>query len=252
MRAGLAVVFVLAAVSASAQNVMDRSDANLDRSLVLAAFRSITEGFNDPYSVQLDRLEVSRAADGTRSLCGFVNKLDFRGQYGGFKPFAYTEKDNDSSVLITGEITPAMLELYRRLFRRAGCEHLLPMSKPNTQSRAPAPKPAVGGGPPPAAIKNLRAALLAGGVDEPAVYDRAAARYVTASTSPAVLDYVVCLEGEVAKRPNEPIQQKVDAAKAMCAPMVAKFPAGESAEDIYYQVLECGFRPGDASPDMGC
>lgn len=75
-------------------------------------------------------------------------------------------------------------------------------------------------------------------------YSAADAAYVTSSKDPAVLDYVVCL----ATKADGPDTLK--AAQAACRNLAAKI--GAEADDIVLNIMECGFRPGDASPDMGC
>lgn len=79
---------------------------------------------------------------------------------------------------------------------------------------------------------------LAGG------YSAADAAYVTTSKDPDVLNYVVCL----ATKADSP--ETLDAAKAACQKLAEKI--GAEADDIVLNVMECGFKPGDASPDMGC
>jgi hypothetical protein len=87
-------------------------------------------------------------------------------------------------------------------------------------------------------------------------YDRREAAYVTSSQNPQVLDYVVCLERAVGNAPRKlSIPQALDRAEGSCKTAASRLPKGArepSAQDIRMNILECGFRAGDASPDMGC
>jgi hypothetical protein len=87
-------------------------------------------------------------------------------------------------------------------------------------------------------------------------YETVDAQYVTSSRNPKVLQYIVCLEGAVGLRPrNEALADSLTAAEADCRVFARQLPntADEPApEDIRLTILECGFRPADASPDMGC
>lgn len=84
-------------------------------------------------------------------------------------------------------------------------------------------------------------ALLLMATPASAGYSAADAAYVTDSKDPAVLNYVVCLATKDAS---------LEAAQAACQTLAAKI--GTEAEDIMLNIMECGFRPGEASPDMGC
>lgn len=87
-------------------------------------------------------------------------------------------------------------------------------------------------------------------------YDRTDAGYVTSSKNKAVLDYVICLEGVVAGTPKRmTIEASLDQAEAKCKAKAAKLPRSSkepNAGDIRLMIMECGFRLGDASPDVGC
>lgn len=87
-------------------------------------------------------------------------------------------------------------------------------------------------------------------------YDRKDAGFVTNSKNKAVLDYIVCLEGVVADTPKKMgVEASLDQAEAKCKAKAAKLPRSGSepnAQDLRYSIMECGFRPGEASPDMGC
>ena len=87
-------------------------------------------------------------------------------------------------------------------------------------------------------------------------YEAIDAQYVTSSRHPDVLQYVICLEGEVGSQPrNLSISDALIVAAANCRAFGNRLPriAGEpSASEIHDMIRECGFRPGDASPDMGC
>jgi hypothetical protein len=77
-----------------------------------------------------------------------------------------------------------------------------------------------------------------------ASYSAADAAYVTDSRDPDVLNYVVCL----ATKAHD--SSELDAAFVACKGLADKI--GPIAEDINIDVMECGFRSGDASPDMDC
>ena len=86
-------------------------------------------------------------------------------------------------------------------------------------------------------------------------YSTRDARHVTASRDPAVLAYVVCLEAGVRKSGKDSIPDALATAERSCRPAARKLPRSASepnAEDIRMMILECGFKPGDGSPDMGC
>lgn len=72
-------------------------------------------------------------------------------------------------------------------------------------------------------------------------YSAADAAYVTSSRDPDVLNYVVCLATK---------NTALERAEAACQALAAKI--GAAADDVVLNVMECGFRHGDASPDMGC
>lgn len=85
-------------------------------------------------------------------------------------------------------------------------------------------------------------------------YSRKDARYVTSSRNPAVLDYIVCLEKATGAKPKN-LPEALAKAETLCADAAQRLPRSSNqadAEDIRMQVLECGFKPGDASPDTGC
>ncbi|MGO6970123.1 hypothetical protein [Rhizobium ruizarguesonis] len=87
-------------------------------------------------------------------------------------------------------------------------------------------------------------------------YDRKDAGYVTSSKNPGVLDYIVCLEKAVSDTPKSmSLPASLDDAEKKCSSQARKLPKTASepnADDIRSMVLECGFRVGGASPDMGC
>ncbi|WLR93878.1 hypothetical protein [Shinella zoogloeoides] len=87
-------------------------------------------------------------------------------------------------------------------------------------------------------------------------YDRQDAGYVTSSKNWAVLDFIVCLEGVVAETPKRmTIEASLDQAEVQCKATAAKLPRSSSepdADDIRSMVMECGFRLGEGSADMGC
>lgn len=87
-------------------------------------------------------------------------------------------------------------------------------------------------------------------------YDRKDAGFVTTSKNKAVLDYIVCLEDEVADTPKRmTIEASLDRAEAACKVKATKLPQSRrepNVADIRSMIMECGFRPGEGSPDMGC
>ncbi len=87
-------------------------------------------------------------------------------------------------------------------------------------------------------------------------YDEAAAQYVTSSQNPQVLEYIICLEGAVGQRPrNESLSDSLSIAERSCRSFAARLPNTRdepTASDIRAMIEECGFRPGDASPDAAC
>lgn len=88
------------------------------------------------------------------------------------------------------------------------------------------------------------------------VYGVDDARYVTSSRNPAVLRYVVCLEAAVGMMPRSmSLGDAMRRAENECANAAARLPrsAGEpDAADLHGMIMECGFRPGEGSPDAGC
>ena len=82
------------------------------------------------------------------------------------------------------------------------------------------------------------------------------AEYVSTSQNVEVLRYIVCLEDQVARLPRRlDIVAALDNAAFACRDNAARLPRGRNeptANDIRAAILECGFRPGDAAPDMGC
>lgn len=76
-------------------------------------------------------------------------------------------------------------------------------------------------------------------------YDAKDARYVRPQGTAQELAYVVCLEGRM--RGVTDLQAGLARAAKAC-----KAKAPNSAADIRAGVLECGFKKGDGSPDMGC
>lgn len=87
-------------------------------------------------------------------------------------------------------------------------------------------------------------------------YDARDARYVTRSDNAAVLDYVVCLEGAFSAQPR-----RLDSDRALDNAIIkcrneeyrAKNTGGRrDIPEIQQMIRDCGFRPGDARPGMGC
>lgn len=87
-------------------------------------------------------------------------------------------------------------------------------------------------------------------------YDRKDAGLVTTSKNKAVLDYIVCLEAAVAGTPKRmTIEASLDRAEAACRAKAAKLPQSRkepNVADIRSMIMECGFRAGEGSSDMGC
>lgn len=87
-------------------------------------------------------------------------------------------------------------------------------------------------------------------------YSAIDAAYVTGSKDPDVLNYVVCLAGQVDSTPRGiPLPVALQDARAACEQYATRLAgkAGEpSPDDLFLSIQECGFRPGDASPDAGC
>lgn len=105
-------------------------------------------------------------------------------------------------------------------------------------------------------IAALALALYATSAGHSIAYDRMDAGYVTHSRNKAVLDYIVCLEGVVAGTPKKmTIEASLDRAEAKCKAKAAKLPRSSKEPDageIRLMIMECGFRLGEASPDVGC
>lgn len=85
-------------------------------------------------------------------------------------------------------------------------------------------------------------------------YSRKDARYVTSSRNPVVLDYIVCLAKATGAKPKN-LPEALAKAEKVCADAAQRLPRSSNqpdADGIRTQILECGFKPGDASPDTGC
>lgn len=85
-------------------------------------------------------------------------------------------------------------------------------------------------------------------------YSRKDARYVTSSRNQAVLDYIICLEKAVGAKPKD-LPEALTKAEKLCADAAQELPRSPDqpdAENIRMQILECGFKPEDPSPDAGC
>lgn len=89
-------------------------------------------------------------------------------------------------------------------------------------------------------------------------YSVADAQYVTTSRNPDVLNYVVCLQEIVADSQSMTetgLDQKLTIAANECRNMgniIAENPELPHPNDLKASILECGFRPGDASLDADC
>jgi hypothetical protein len=87
-------------------------------------------------------------------------------------------------------------------------------------------------------------------------YSAADAQYVTSSRNPQILDYIVCLERTMSypgMQDKWGAQGAMDIAQNECRMLpYPSNPNEPTAPDLVRSIQECGFRPGDASPDMGC
>ena len=105
-------------------------------------------------------------------------------------------------------------------------------------------------------LAGLLAAFLLTPSTAPAFYQASDAQYVSSSRNEAVVQYIVCLEDAVGSMPrNVAIADALAAAEKSCQRWAKRLPntQGEpSADDIRQSILECGFRPGDASRDADC
>ena len=82
------------------------------------------------------------------------------------------------------------------------------------------------------------------------------AHYVTNSRNDAVLRYIVCLELVAGTLPSSmSLDMRMARAEADCQSAAARLPNSArepDVADIRGMILECGFRPGEASPDADC
>ena len=82
------------------------------------------------------------------------------------------------------------------------------------------------------------------------------AEFVTSSKNIDVLSYVVCLKEESDKMPRSmSLSEALDNAVRECRNDAVRMPSGRNdptADDIRLAILECGFQPGDASPNSDC
>lgn len=82
------------------------------------------------------------------------------------------------------------------------------------------------------------------------------AHYVTNSRNDAVLRYIVCLELVAGTLPSSmSLDTRMARAEADCQSAAARLPNSArepDVADIRGMILECGFRPGEASPDADC
>ncbi len=87
-------------------------------------------------------------------------------------------------------------------------------------------------------------------------YDATDAEYVTSSKNPVVLQYIVCLEDAVGATPrNVGVAAALAGAADSCKRWEKGLPGTPDEPDsemIRQSIMECGFRPGDASPDANC
>ena len=82
------------------------------------------------------------------------------------------------------------------------------------------------------------------------------AEYVTRSKNIDILSYVVCLIVVSDKMPRSmSLSDALDSAVRECRSDAVRMPTGRNdptADDIKLAILECGFQPGDASPNADC
>jgi hypothetical protein len=106
------------------------------------------------------------------------------------------------------------------------------------------------------AIFGLTLAIMASQPSLAQSYRARDAVHVTSSKNIDVLSYVVCLKEESDKQPRRlTLEQALDNAMRECRADAANLPRGRgdpTAEDIKVSILECGFKPGDASADAAC
>lgn len=105
---------VLAASTASAQQVMDGSDANVPPEIMAKITASIGENLLDPYGAQIDRLKPMESRTG--GFCGRFNAKNNAGGYVGFRPFSYDPATGDFTSNETNECGKAV---YDEAFERA-------------------------------------------------------------------------------------------------------------------------------------
>ena len=105
-------------------------------------------------------------------------------------------------------------------------------------------------------LASLLAAFLSAPLTAQAFYEAHDAEYVTSSRNEAVIQYIICLEDAVGSMPrNVAIADALAGAEKSCQRWAKRLPntQGEpNAEDIRQSIMECGFRPGDASRDADC
>lgn len=81
-------------------------------------------------------------------------------------------------------------------------------------------------------------------------------KYVTSSENPNVIGYVMCLQREVSRQQQgTSILDGMADATQKCEHMAIEIYGTRDEPDalaIRQSILECGFRPGDASPDADC
>ncbi len=109
-------------------------------------------------------------------------------------------------------------------------------------------------------IRTIFVACIASLIALPAasqqVYGTKDAQYVTSSRNDFVLRYIACLELVASTLPSSmSIESKLKRGETDCANAAALLPNSSSEPDaagVRAMILECGFRPGDASPDADC
>lgn len=87
-------------------------------------------------------------------------------------------------------------------------------------------------------------------------YSTRDAQYVTSSRNEDVLRYIVCLETVVGRLPRSmSVADRISRSEVGCRSAAARLPQSShdpDASSIRSMILECGFRPGEGSPDFDC
>lgn len=123
MRAIRITAALLAATCATAQVIIDKSDAGMTDVQINQMYAVVTADFLDPGSAQFKGL--TRSSPGyrpERTICGFVNAKNSFGGYVGFRPFSY-DSLNKLSFIYGG--TGIAAEATNQVFLSSGCRSAL-------------------------------------------------------------------------------------------------------------------------------